>query len=179
MAISVDDDSKYIGEYNNEVRPFPKFHTINLNGEIVTDEIFIGKMTIFYIWTTKADHCQELLEELSTLSDNISSDVQIIGLVGDLKENIDDDKVLFAKEISSRYSKIQQLMVNDDFYELLSHVKSVPTTCFVDSNGNLIGQAVFGPDIKLIQKEFERLTEADSQRINSLQIIQKSIFNDI
>lgn len=150
---------------------FPTFRAVNLNGDAVTEDIFDGKITVLCVWTAKGGHCAELLESLDAMNKNLPPRLQIIGLIGDLNDTA------AAESIAKKYSPtIPQILANDDFMSFLSKVRAVPTTIFVDAQGNLIGQPVIGAEPKLIQLEISHLLEGNSPRLEALRKIQASIF---
>ncbi len=178
-----------------EDKAFPSFHARELGGETLTEAVFAGKTTVVCIWTAKDAACHSVLPELSALSRRLPDDVQILGLVGDLKDDAGAEEVALASQIwleaqqasldcepagaASEQAEaprpVPQLMVNDDFLPLLSHVHTVPTVCFVDAQGNLVGQPVFGTDMRLVEQELHRILELDSPRSRALRQIQASI----
>ncbi len=159
----------------NEVKKFPNFSTVNLEGESITEKIFADKITVLCVWTTNQEICFEVLRELDTMQKNFPADVQVVGLVGDLRAD-DTEKFFVAKNIAKKYSpQILQLAVNDDFYSVLSKIKSVPTTIFVDKQGNLAGQPAGGANVKFIRRELEYILEKDSPKFSALKKIQDTI----
>ncbi len=152
-------------------KKFPNFSTVDFSGEECTENIFTGKITVLCIWTAQAEICRDLLKNLDALNKNLPAGVQIIGLVGNLRDAEENFK---AKKIAEEFSPtIPQLKVNDDFLPILSKVRSVPTTIFIDAQGNLIGQPVIGAEIKFIRQELNFVLEKNSPRVKSLSTIQK------
>ena len=176
----IGDQTKTIYQLNeNESLKFPAFKTQDIKGNIITDEILYGKISMICLWVTKdAETSRELLMELSELQKNFSDKIQFVGLIGDVKEDDKPEKIEFAKQIAHNCpDDFLQLMVNDDFSDFLIHLKQAPTICFTDETGNIIGQPIIGNEFQLIKKEANRLIEKDSPRIRALNIIQQDIFN--
>ncbi len=151
-------------------RNFPAFRAEDFNGAVLTDEIFAGKLTVLCIWSTNYDECAEMLAALEDLNQNLPPNVQIIGFFGE--KEIDAARALAIKNSPS----IPQILANDDFLPLLSKIKFVPTTIFVDAQGRIIGQPVTGAEIILVQRELARILEMDSPRTKNLQAIQSALF---
>ena len=158
---------------------FPAFQTKDIKGNIVTDEILYGKISLICVWVIKdADTSRELLTELSKLQKKLPMNIQFIGLIGDLKENDNFIKIDLVKKITYNCSNdFLQLMVNDDFSDFLTRLHNAPTICFIDERGNIIGQPIIGNELNLIQKEIMYLIEKDSPRTRALNRIQHDIFN--
>ena len=108
---------------------FPNFTTTDLNGKQVTNDIFAQKkLTVINIWGTFCGPCINEMPELGEWSDEMSNNVQLIGLVCDI-EGADD------------YSTI------NDAKAILNNVDAVPTTIFVDSEGNILDKTISGADV--------------------------------
>ena len=152
----------------DEVKKFPAFKTVTLDGEAVTEKIFAEKITALCIWTTTQENF-EMLSELNSMQKNLPAEVQVIGLVGD--KNFAD-----AEKIAKKYSpQITQLEVNDDFYPVLEKVRQVPTTIFIDKQGFLVGQPAGGADAKFIFQELNYILQKDSPKYFALKKIQEII----
>lgn len=156
---------------------FPAFKTKDIYGRIVTQEILQGKMTAVCVWTTKEQSSREILFPLCRLAESQGEKLQLLGLVGDLKEG-DGSTLALAREMAGELPPdFLQLMVNDDFYPFLSRVHNVPTICFIDPQGSLIGQPVIGGDITLVEQEFKRILALDSPRSKALRYIHEVLLN--
>ena len=148
---------------------FPAFRTVTFDGEEVTEKIFADKITILCIWTARTEICFEILSKLETMQKNLPADAQIIGLFGEKDFSA-------AKKISQKYApSIPQLVANDDFFPVLTKIKTVPTTIFIDKRGNLIGQPAGGADAKFISRELNYILEKDSEKFLTAQKIQENI----
>ena len=155
---------------------FPAFETVDFNGEIVTEKIFENKISVLILWTTKDEKSCELLKKIAAEIKNLPENVQIIGLVGDVRDN-DTEIFQNAKKISQKnFPAIRQLAVNDNFYPVLSKIRTVPTTILVDEKGNLIGQPA-GGGLEFILSELNFILEKNSPRSQSLIKIQDFILN--
>ena len=167
-------DGFLLNDLQLENEKFPAFKTFSLNGEEFTDEIFSEKLTVICIWTTTQENFK-ILSELEDLQKKFEK-IKIICLVGDVQAD-DKEKILIAREISKKFSpNILQLTVNDDFYEILSKIKNVPTTIFIDSKKFLIGQFVSSSDSEFISREIEYILEKDSEKYAAMRFIQENIF---
>ena len=153
---------------------FPKFQTKDLAGQSVNNEIFTGKFTILVLWVIKDNHSRQLLQALTDWQLQESDDMQIIGLAGDVKTTDNDDKIAFAQNVANDFP-IPQLLVNDDMAAFLTTIKTVPTICFVNPYGQLVGQPVAGYEIDLVKKEARRLMAADSQSDTDKSLIMKKL----
>lgn len=138
---------------------FPSFVTEDLSGNVFTNKIFDGKLTVILLWTTNSEPCLKVLKNLDM---NLPPNCQVIGLIGD--KNFDAAQV-------QKFSSIPQLKVNDDFAPLLTKIKIVPTVIFIDRHGNLIEPPQFVPNAKFIREELIRLSEKDSPKVKALNFL--------
>lgn len=151
-------------------KKFPAFKTNFLDGEVATEKIFTGKITALVLWTANNELSDDLLKNLDAELKNLPGNVQVIGLVGD--KNFSD-----AENIAKKFSPhIRHLEVNDDFFPVLSKIRTAPITIFIDERGNLVGQPA-GGDVKFILRELNFVLEKDSPRSQSLKKIQHTILN--
>lgn len=158
-------DGFLLNDLQIENEKFPAFQTVDLAGNKFTEKIFENKITILCIWTTENF---QILSDLSDLKKNLRADIQIICIVG-------DKNFVRAKNISDKFApNILQLTANDDFYKILSKIKTVPTVIFLDKNLNLVGQPA--SNIDFIRRELNYILEKNSESNAALQEIQEIIF---
>lgn len=157
-------------------KKFPAFETVYLDGEVATDKIFSGKITALVLWTTDNEISFELLNNLDAEIKNLPPQVQVIGLVGN--SNLSNTEILQrAKNLAEKFSpNIRHLVVNDDFFPVLSKIRFAPVTVFIDERGYLVGQPA-GADLNFILRELHFVLEKDSPRSLALKKIQHTILN--
>lgn len=134
------------GETKNAM-PVPAFTTEDLDGNEVTESILKDKdVTMINIWGTFCPPCIEEMPELAKLSASLPENAQIIGILCDVSLN-DKSALQDAKSIVSKAgTNYPCLLLNDSLTDYLSQFMYVPTTIFVDSEGNQIGEPVVGAD---------------------------------
>ncbi len=128
---------------------FPQFSTLNLNNETVTNNIFAQKkITVINIWGTFCPPCIDEMPELGEWAEDMPDDAQIIGIVCDAKGVDDYESIEAAKEIlREANANFVNILPNAEINQYLQKVDAVPTTIFVDAQGNLIGEPVIGADV--------------------------------
>ena len=129
---------------------FPQFAALNLANETVTDNIFAQKkITVLNIWGTFCPPCIEEMPELGEWARNMPADAQIIGLICDVRGSDDIQTIDAAKKIlSEANANFVNLIPDVALEKYLQKVDAVPTTLFIDSQGNLIGEPVVGADVE-------------------------------
>lgn len=133
-------------------------------GETIDSSIFADyDLTMINIWGTLCKPCIEEMPDIQTLyADMQTENVNIIGFIA----NYQDDRVEKAKKILTELEITYSNVVFDDEVSgaITSQVPGYPTTVFVDSKGNIIGEQVTGAhsyeEYKAIVKE--RLEECTS-----------------
>ena len=127
----------------------PEFSTEDLSGNVVTNEIFSqARLTVVNVWGTFCGPCIEEMPDLAEWDKELPEDVQIIGLVGDIAGKEDTEHIELAQMIvESAGVEFVNLIVNGDFSALMGGIIGFPTTFFVDSEGNIVGEPVIGANV--------------------------------
>ena len=137
---------------------FPAFSTKDLNGNVVTQEIFARKkLTVVNVWGTFCPPCIGEMPELGAWAREMPADVQIIGLICDVEGEQDVEHLALARKITSEaHADFVNIYPDEALFERLSSVEAVPTTFFVDSNGQVIGEPIVGADVEGYRSAVER-----------------------
>lgn len=129
---------------------FPSFSAKDLAGNTVTDSIFHEKdLTIVNIWGTFCGPCINEMPELGEWARELPDNVQLIGLVCDIEGDADTEHHDLAVEITEKANaNFPHVVANSDFNEIMNWVTGVPTTLFVDKDGNIVGEPVIGARVQ-------------------------------
>ncbi|MEE5990425.1 MAG: TlpA disulfide reductase family protein [Lachnospiraceae bacterium] len=122
----------------------------DLYGNTVTDDIFSEyDITVINIWGTFCGPCIGELPELAAWNDSLPEHACIIGIVCDIQSEDDteyiDEALYLLDDAGADYIN---LIPNEGLYAILNNTEYVPTTIFVDSEGNQIGEAIVGADVE-------------------------------
>lgn len=123
---------------------FGFFDTQTLEGEDVTEEIFTqADLTMVNIWGTYCGPCINEMPDLGEISREYKDKgFQIVGMICDVTESGDETALQIVEETHADYMHI---VASDDLQSgILQYVTGVPTTFFVDKNGNMVGEAYVG-----------------------------------
>ena len=126
------------------------FETTDLAGNPVTNAIFAGKdLTVLNVWGTYCNPCIEEMPDLASWSAEMPDNVQLIGVVCDLVSLDDADTLEMANAIceATGANCYPSLVANESLTPLLASVVGVPTTFFVDGEGNLVGDPIVGANV--------------------------------
>ena len=125
----------------------------DLEGNEVDATLFEGhKLTMVNIWATFCGPCLDEMPELGELAKEYAEDgsgVQIVGLVTDVvDQDIQpvDSQIEAAKQIVEETGAYYTHLVPDEemYAFLVENVIGVPTTYFIDEQGNFVGDPIIG-----------------------------------
>ena len=124
----------------------PSFTAKDLEGNTVTEAIFAEKdLTVVNIWGTFCPPCIGEMPELGEWAKTMPDNVQMVGLIIDINGEDDTTHRDLAVTITeSAGAEFTQIIANGDFAEILKGVVGVPTTLFVDKDGNIVGEPIVG-----------------------------------
>ena len=142
---------------------FSAFSAVTLDGKPIDQSVFEGKkLTMINVWATFCGPCIREMPDLGRLSTAYGEEFQIIGIpldVVDYRLIEREEELTKAKEIITEAdADYLHLIPSGSLSRLfLSEVQSVPTTVFVDGNGNQIGEIYVGA---MSEKEWAEIIEA-------------------
>ena len=124
-----------------------EFETRTLTGETVNQSIFQNAdLTVINLWATYCTPCVNEMPDLETLAQEYKDKgVQVIGICSDIYAE-DEASQQKAKEIVELTGVTYPNLIPDKALEelLLYDITAVPTTIFVNKDGELIGEIVTG-----------------------------------
>ena len=150
---STSDKTQSSGQSAQEaITAFPSFSTIDLDGNTVTQDIFKEyDLTMVNIWATWCNPCISEIPDISQVADSYANKkVNVIGILGDGIDlntySLDEDAIENAKQILEQTGATYNTIIPDTeiFLNILASLQYYPTTFFIDSNGNIIGDAYIG-----------------------------------
>lgn len=133
------------------------FSTKDIDGSKVTSESLFQQadVTMINLWTSWCSPCIQELPELDALYTEYRD--LGVGVVGILLDGTEDSAVESAKTYMRKAGVTYPVLLpSADMGELLN-VQYVPTTLFVDGEGNLIGETVVGADLQAYRANLDKL----------------------
>ena len=122
-----------------------EFTTKTLEGSEV-DSSLLGssKITMVNVWGTFCNPCIDEMPDIQSLYEEVLGDgVNIIGIVSDTPDK--DNEELAKKILSEKGVKYTNIIPDETIMNnITNNISAVPTTFFVDSEGNIIGDLVVG-----------------------------------
>ena len=127
---------------------FPSFETTDTKGNKITEKIFADKdITMVNVWGTFCGPCINEMPELQKIYESLPKNANLIGIVADVPEGMKDgvdNANYIEKQTGVKYTN---LTLSDSLSGFAKRFYAVPSTIFVDKNGNIIGELVMGADI--------------------------------
>lgn len=134
------------------------FNTVDLNGNTVTEDIFKNKdFTILNIWGTYCSPCINEMPELGTWNKELPDNVQLIGIVIDVDAESKYNKETADEIVNTTGADYTHLLYNESLSSLLENVMAIPTTMFIDKEGNVLGDAIVGAYVNQYRDRLETL----------------------
>lgn len=154
---SADSDENADEALSTPTAVFPSFTATDLDGNTVTESIFKDKdLTVLNIWGTFCGPCIREMPELGEWAKEMPDNVQILGLIIDIDGEDDTEHHDLAVDITRKAGvDYTNLVANADFTTILEDVYGVPTTLFIDGEGNIVGEPIIGADVDGYKKFVE------------------------
>lgn len=122
------------------------FEANTIEGEAFSSACFAdSKLTMINVWATYCNPCLSEMPDLGEIAGSYdSADFQMIGIISDVVEDAGEEEITIAKDlIAETNAAYPHLLLNQSLYtNLVSGVTSVPTTFFVNQEGEMMGYAL-------------------------------------
>ena len=136
----------------------PAFTAKDLAGNEVTGNLIAGKeFTMVNVWGTFCPPCIGEMPDLEKLSLSLPENAQIVGLVCDVTyQNSEEAQkaIDICEKAGVTYTNI---VLDENLLKFTSQFYYIPTTFFVDSEGNIIGDMIIGADLNSYIERLEEL----------------------
>ena len=139
------------------------FESVDLDGNKISSELYSkNKITMINIWGTFCGPCIREMPDLAKLSEeNKSKGVEIIGIPIDIIDDwgrvdsrLKSDALMIIEKTGVSYKNIVPTI--SMFQTMLRGIQAVPTTFFIDKNGNQIGTVYLG---SRSQKDWQKIID--------------------
>ena len=118
----------------------------DMNGNSVSETVFSeSKLTMVNVWATYCNPCLREMPGLGELAGEYETgEFQVIGIISDVMEGADaatmDNAAALIEMTGADYT---HLLLNESvFYAFLTDVTAVPTTFFVNENGEVVDTVI-------------------------------------
>ena len=126
-----------------ETSGLTSFNTYDMEAQPVDESIFSGyDLTMVNIWATWCGYCVQEMPELAKLKDMLPENVNLITICDDATI---ETELAYTILQESGATNFQTLMGTQEIYDqFLYQVYAFPTTYFLDSEGNPVGEPIVG-----------------------------------
>lgn len=148
------DSQSDAGQTTEQAGVLSRFSTTDLDGNTVDQSVLADyDLTMVNVWATFCRPCIKEMPDLGELAQEYADEnVQIIGLVSDVLNTdgtISEEQVQTARDIVEQTgADYLHLLPSADLFGVLGQISAVPTTFFVDSEGEQVGYAVVSAQSK-------------------------------
>ena len=122
------------------------FEAETIDGEALTSDCLSqSKLTMINVWATYCNPCLNEMPDLGEIAASYdTSDFQLIGIISDVAEDAAEEDITNAKDlIQQTGANYSHLLLNQSLYiNLVGAIDSVPTTFFVNQEGEVMGYVV-------------------------------------
>ena len=146
-------------ENNKSENRIPDFTTTDLEGSTVTQDIFLDKdLTVVNVWGTYCPPCINEMPELGAWAEEMPDNVQLLGVVCDVMTGEEGETLELARDIVAKTGAgYTSITMCDGLAWITYGIGGVPTTFFVDGNGEIVGKAILGAYVDQYKAQVEAL----------------------
>lgn len=124
------------------------FSAVDLEGNAVTNDIFSqADLTVVNFWGTYCGPCINEMPGLAEWAESMPDNVQLIGIVVDAASEDSDEYAAAQLIVDETGVKYENLVVTEGLEDIIGELIGVPTTFFVDRDGNIVGDPIVGANI--------------------------------
>lgn len=136
--VSEDDDASD----SDELSSIGTFETVDIDGNTITEDIFSDyDLTAINIWATWCTSCTDEMGSLQEVYESLDSNINFITICGDS----DTELELAQTILDTNGCEFTTLVINEEIYtNIFYYLSAYPTTIFVDSEGNIVGEFMVG-----------------------------------
>lgn len=139
------------------------FESQDMEGNTITQEICTSaKLTMINVWATYCNPCLREMPELGELAGEYDAgDFQLIGIISDVLVGQEEESLEYAAGlIEETGADYPHLLLNESlYYGLLQGVTAVPTTFFLNEEGEVLDVVVGAMDKSHWKEKIDGLLE--------------------
>ena len=142
-----------------------QFVTTDMEGNVVTQEIFAeNDLNMVNVWATWCGYCIEEMPEFAALNERLAEHNGALITICDDAAVEPELTALILEAVGANFPTL--LATVDMYHGILSSVYAFPTTFFVDSEGNMVGEPIVG--VPSLEEAGEAYYQIFMDRLSSL-----------
>lgn len=139
------------------------FDAQTLDGASLSSDLFAdSRITMVNVWATYCNPCLNEMPGLGELALTYDSDdFQLIGIISDVMEGADEKTLQKAADLVAQTgADYPHLLLNESLYTaLLKEVSAVPTTFFVNQDGQILDTVIGAMEKSAWEEQIDALLE--------------------
>ena len=139
------------------------FETLTLDGNTLSADLFSeSRITMINVWATYCNPCFNEMPGLGELASSYNpGDFQLIGIISDVMEDADEETLTHAADlVAETGADYPHLLLSESlYYALLTDVSAVPTTFFVDQDGQILDTVIGAMEKSAWEEKINALLE--------------------
>lgn len=147
---------------------FADWDAADIDGNPVDETLLASsRLTLVSAWSSYCGTCAEDLKTLQALYEQYSrQDLNVVGIVASAQDSngdISEHEIAIVRELTEMAgAEFIQLLPSDDLIQIrLQYLKMLPETFLLDSQGNPVGEAWYGPlDLQELQETIDSTLSA-------------------
>lgn len=157
------ENSGYVVKKSSDIVDVILFESITTEGESISSEIFNNsKITMINVWATYCNPCLNEMPDLGEIAaDYNETEFQVLGIVSDVSVKSSSNDIEYVNElIEETKADYPHLLLSESLYSnLVSNVDAVPTTFFVNQDGEILKYVVGANSKNAWEKIIDELLE--------------------
>lgn len=160
---AAEDAEELSEELSEEETEGISFEGQDMKGNTITSSVLTqSRLTMVNVWATYCNPCLREMPDLGELAGEYDpGDFQIIGIISDVQEGAAEKSLEYAEGlIEQTGADYPHLLLNESIYRaLLTEVSAVPTSFFLDENGQVLDVVVGAMDKAAWEEKINGLLE--------------------
>ena len=143
---------------DTDMTKIAEFAARDIDGNVIDQEFFKNAdITMINYWGTYCMPCIGEMPDIAQLSKDYAGRAQVLGIVVDVdfskpeSEEYED----MLKILSSADADFTNIGLNGDIANFAQAIPGIPTTIFVDKEGNIVGDPVVGAQVEEYKKAID------------------------
>ena len=135
-----------------------EFAVKDIDGNEINQDFFKNAdVTMINYWGTYCMPCISEMPDIAQISKDYAGRAQVLGVVVDVDFSKPDSEEYkdMLKILSSADADFTNIGLNGDIYNFATAIPGIPTTIFVDKEGNLIADPVVGAQVEEYKKTLD------------------------
>ncbi len=143
-----------------EAEKFPAFKSVDIAGNEITEAVFAeNDITMVNIWGTFCGPCIKEMPELQDIYSKLPENANLVGIVVDVTAGAEAGVNTANTILENNGVKFTNILLDESMMVFMQRFSLIPTTIFVDREGNIVGETIIGAMPESYVAQLESLLE--------------------